>query len=391
MTSEGAGDDAAEARNALDRRQAVDRNPGTVSAATSTTRRRARSAARWTSPARTEVDAAVRAAAAAFPQWRDTSLVKRASVMFAFRELVREHAGRAGRADQRRARQGRLGRGRRGRARPRGRRVRVRHSAPAQGRRSRRTSRPAWTRTRSGSRSAWWPGITPFNFPAMVPMWMFPIAIACGNTFVLKPSEKDPSASIRLAELLAEAGLPDGVFNVVHGAQGRGRRAADPPGRRAPSASSGRRPSPVTSPSRRPRQASASRRSAGPRTTWWCCPTPTSTWPRTPAVSAGFGSAGERCMAISVLVAVDPIGDELVSKIRDRVGQPDGRPRRPPRFRDGPAGDQGAPGQGRLLPGRRRRGRRDAGGRRPHAPGDRRGRATASGSARACSTTSGPR
>src|SRR5579885_2279653 len=60
-------------------------------------------------------------------------------------------------------------------------------------------------------------GITPFNFPAMVPMWMFPIAIACGNTFVLKPSERDPSASVRMAELLKEAGVPDGVFNVVHG------------------------------------------------------------------------------------------------------------------------------------------------------------------------------
>src|SRR5439155_16402536 len=66
-------------------------------------------------------------------------------------------------------------------------------------------------------------GITPFNFPAMVPMWMFPIALACGNTFVLKPSEKDPSASLLLAELLAEAGLPDGAFNVVHG----GKEAVD--------------------------------------------------------------------------------------------------------------------------------------------------------------------
>ena len=60
-------------------------------------------------------------------------------------------------------------------------------------------------------------GITPFNFPAMVPMWMFPIAIACGNTFILKPSEKDPSCGLRLAELLSEAGLPDGVFNVING------------------------------------------------------------------------------------------------------------------------------------------------------------------------------
>ena len=72
-------------------------------------------------------------------------------------------------------------------------------------------------------------GITPFNFPAMVPMWMFPVAIACGNTFVLKPSERDPTLSLRLAELLQEAGLPDGVFNVVHGdKEAVGRAPASP-------------------------------------------------------------------------------------------------------------------------------------------------------------------
>ena len=82
---------------------------------------------------------------------------------------------------------------------------------------SRHRSRRGSTSTRSGSRSGSCVGITPFNFPAMVPMWMFPVAIACGNTFVLKPSERDPSAALILAELWAEAGLPDGVFNVVHG------------------------------------------------------------------------------------------------------------------------------------------------------------------------------
>ena len=110
-------------------------------------------------------------------------------------------------------------------------------------------------------------GITPFNFPAMVPMWMWAPALACGNTFVLKPSEKDPSASILTAELLAEAGVPDGVFNVDPRRQGRRRRAARAPRRRgdlvrrldADRASTSTRP--------RPRTASAARRSAGRRTT----------------------------------------------------------------------------------------------------------------------------
>ena len=109
-------------------------------------------------------------------------------------------------------------------------------------------------------------GITPFNFPAMVPMWMWAPAIACGNTFVLKPSEKDPSASIFTAELLKEAGLPDGVFNVVHGDKVAVDALLEHPDV-APSASSARRRSRATStrPARTP--ASACRRSAGPRTT----------------------------------------------------------------------------------------------------------------------------
>ena len=124
-------------------------------------------------------------------------------------------------------------------------------------------------------------GITPFNFPAMVPMWMFANAIACGNTFVLKPSEKDPSASVYLGELLAEAGVPAGVFNVVQGdkvaVDGSWSTPTSPRSR-----SSARPRSRATSTRPAPRPASGSRPWAGPRTTWSSCRTRTSTWPPMP-------------------------------------------------------------------------------------------------------------
>ena len=110
-------------------------------------------------------------------------------------------------------------------------------------------------------------GITPFNFPAMVPMWMFPVAIACGNTFVLKPSERDPSASMVLAELWAEAGLPDGVFNVVHGDKVAVDALLDHPDVAAVSFVGSTADRAVRARARHGEQASASRRSAGPRTT----------------------------------------------------------------------------------------------------------------------------
>ena len=112
-------------------------------------------------------------------------------------------------------------------------------------------------------------GITPFNFPAMVPMWMFPMALACGNTFVLKPSERDPSAACCIAELLIEAGLPPGVFNVVNGDKEAVDALLDHPDDRTRSASSARRRSPSTSTRPAARTASACRRWAAPRTTWW--------------------------------------------------------------------------------------------------------------------------
>ena len=163
-------------------------------------------------------------------------------------------------------------------------------------------------------------GITPFNFPAMVPMWMFPIALACGNTFILKPSEKDPSASVLLAEMLAEAGLPDGAFNVVHG----GKEAVDAvlthPGVRGVSFVGS---TPVARYVWETAGAAGKRVQAlgGAKNHMVVLPDADLDLAADAAVSAGFGSAGERCMAISVLVAVDPIGDELVAKIGERVAK----------------------------------------------------------------------
>ena len=161
-----------------------------------------------------EVDAAVRAAAAAFPAWAQTPPLKRARVMFRFKELLerdmhqlaavitREHGKVFSDA------RGELVRG-----------MEVVEYACAipellKGDYTEQIAKgiDAWTMRQPLGVCV---GITPFNFPAMVPMWMFPMAIACGNSFVLKPSERDPGVSLQLAELLKEAGLPDGVFNVV--------------------------------------------------------------------------------------------------------------------------------------------------------------------------------
>jgi malonate-semialdehyde dehydrogenase (acetylating)/methylmalonate-semialdehyde dehydrogenase len=162
-------------------------------------------------------------------------------------------------------------------------------------------------------------GITPFNFPAMVPMWMFPIAIACGNTFVLKPSEKDPSASLLIASLWAEAGLPDGVFNVVHGDKVAVDAILQHPGVGAVSFVGS---TPVARYVYETGTAAGKRVQAlgGAKNHMVVLPDADLDLAADMAVNAGFGSAGERCMAISALVAVDPIGDDLVARIRDRIG-----------------------------------------------------------------------
>ena len=228
------------------------------------------------------VDEVVTTARAAWEScWQRASLAQRTQVLFAFRELLNERKGEHRRDHHRRARQGAL---RRRSARSP---VASRSSSSRAASRtcsraaSPRTSRPRSTSTRSASRWASSRIISPFNFPAMVPMWFFPIAIACGNTVVIKPSEKDPSAVNAVAALWKEAGLPDGVLQRRARRQGGRRRAARPTPTSRPSPSSARPRSPGTSTRPAPRTASACRRSAARRTTCSSCPTPTSTSPPT--------------------------------------------------------------------------------------------------------------
>jgi malonate-semialdehyde dehydrogenase (acetylating)/methylmalonate-semialdehyde dehydrogenase len=277
-----------------------------------------------------EVAAAVQAAAGAFPAWRATSLVKRTAVLFAFRELLR--ARQADIAALISAEHGKVASDAAGEV-ARGLEVvefacGIPHLLKGGFSENVSTGVDAYSIRQPLGVVA---GITPFNFPAMVPMWMFPIAIACGNAFVLKPSEKDPSASLLLAELLAEAGLPDGVFNVVHGGKAAVDAVLAHPDVRAVSFVGS---TPVARYVWQTGAAAGKRVQAlgGAKNHMVVLPDADLDLAADAAVSAGFGSAGERCMAISVLVAVDPAGDELVAKIAERVA----------RLRVGPGSDERA-------------------------------------------------
>jgi malonate-semialdehyde dehydrogenase (acetylating)/methylmalonate-semialdehyde dehydrogenase len=160
--------------------------------------------------------------------------------------------------------------------------------------------------------------ISPFNFPAMVPMWFFPIAIAAGNTVILKPSEKDPSASNFLAALWAEAGLPDGVFTVLHGDKVAVDGLLEHPDVKAVSFVGS---TPVARYVYETGTQHGKRVQAlgGAKNHMVVLPDADLDLAADAAVNAGFGSAGERCMAISTVVAVEPVADELVSKIRERM------------------------------------------------------------------------
>jgi malonate-semialdehyde dehydrogenase (acetylating)/methylmalonate-semialdehyde dehydrogenase len=160
--------------------------------------------------------------------------------------------------------------------------------------------------------------ISPFNFPAMVPMWFFPIAIAAGNTVVLKPSEKDPSASIWMAKALKEAGLPDGVFNVVHGDKESVDALLE---HRDVASISFVGSTPIAKYVYETGTKAGKRVQAlgGAKNHMLVLPDADLDLVADSAVNAGFGSAGERCMAISVLVAVEPVADELIGKIKDRM------------------------------------------------------------------------
>ncbi|MQA87052.1 MAG: CoA-acylating methylmalonate-semialdehyde dehydrogenase [Streptosporangiales bacterium] len=266
-----------------------------------------------------EVDEAVAAASRAYPEWRDASLARRTQVLFAFRELVNARQAELARlisAEHGKVQADAAGEVARG--------LEVVEFACGiphllKGGFSENVS------TRVDSYSIRQPlgvcvGITPFNFPAMVPMWMFPVAIACGNTFVLKPSEKDPSASILLAELWAEAGLPDGVFNVVHGDKVTVDRLLEHPAVRAVSFVGS---TPIARYVYENGTGHGKRVQAlgGAKNHMVVLPDADLDLAADAAVSAGFGSAGERCMAISAVVAVDPIGDALVEKIKERTAE----------------------------------------------------------------------
>ena len=160
--------------------------------------------------------------------------------------------------------------------------------------------------------------ISPFNFPAMVPMWFFPVAIAAGNTVVLKPSEKDPSASMWIAKLWKEAGLPDGVFNVVHGDKVSVDALLEHPDVQSMSFVGS---TPIARYVYETGAKAGKRVQAlgGAKNHMLVLPDADLDLVADSAVNAGFGSAGERCMAISVVVAVDPIGDQLVEAVKQKM------------------------------------------------------------------------
>jgi len=264
-----------------------------------------------------EVGQAVAAARAAFPGWSGTSALRRARVMFRFKELLDRHRDELAALITRQ--HGKVLSDARGEV-TRG--IEVVEFACGI------TShlRGAHSDNIGGDIDNWnlrqplgvVAGITPFNFPAMVPMWMFPVALACGNTFVLKPSERDPAASVRLAELLTEAGLPDGAFNVVHGDKAAVDALIDHPDVEAISFVG-------STPIAEYIHAEAGRRGkrvqalGGAKNHLVVMPDANLDQAVDALVGAAYGSAGERCMAISVAVAVGEVGDALVDRLVPRT------------------------------------------------------------------------
>ncbi|MGP9529132.1 CoA-acylating methylmalonate-semialdehyde dehydrogenase [Glutamicibacter sp. AOP5-A2-18] len=260
---------------------------------------------------------AISAAADAFPKWRDTSLARRTAIMFNFRQLLTERKGELAAiitAEHGKVLDDALGEVARGLEV-----VELCCNAPylLKGEYSQNASTGVDVhslRQPVGVAAI----ISPFNFPAMVPLWFFPVAIAAGNTVVLKPSEKDPSAAIWLAQLFAEAGGPEGVFNVVHGdKESVDTLLTDP----RVSSVSFVGSTPIAQYVYATGTAHNKRVQAfgGAKNHMLVLPDADLDLAADMAVNAGFGAAGERCMAISVVVAIDSIADELVAKIAERA------------------------------------------------------------------------
>jgi malonate-semialdehyde dehydrogenase (acetylating) / methylmalonate-semialdehyde dehydrogenase len=264
-----------------------------------------------------EVDAAVAAALDAFPAWRATSLSKRADIFFRIRELLEQSKPELARIVT--SQHGKVLSDAAGEVQRGLENVEFACGIPAllKGGYSEQvaTAVDVYSIRQPLGVVA---GITPFNFPAMVPIWMFANAIACGNAFILKPSEKDPSASLFLAEVLADAGLPDGVFNVIQGDKVAVDAILEHPSIRAVSFVGS---TPIARYVYEHGTAAGKRVQAlgGAKNHMVVLPDADLDMAADAAVSAGYGSAGERCMAVSVVTAVGEIGDELVAKIADRL------------------------------------------------------------------------
>ncbi|MEA2441086.1 MAG: malonate-semialdehyde dehydrogenase (acetylating) / methylmalonate-semialdehyde dehydrogenase [Thermoleophilaceae bacterium] len=267
--------------------------------------------------ARQEVNAAVTAARRALPAWRETSLSKRAELFFRIRQLVHEHREDLARIVTRE--HGKVLSDAAGEV-SRGLDVidyccglpellKGGHSEQAS------AGVDVYSMRQPLGVVA---GITPFNFPVMVPMWMWAPALACGNAFVLKPSEKDPSASLYVARLLQEAGLPDGVFNVVHGDRDAVDAVLDHPGIAAVSFV-GSTPVAKHVYETATRNGKRCQALGGAKNHMIVLPDADVDMAADAAISAAYGSAGERCMAISQVVAVGEVADDLVSAIERRI------------------------------------------------------------------------
>ena len=264
-----------------------------------------------------EVDQAVQAAKAAFPAWRSLSLGRRAELFFAIRELF--HARREELARHLTAEHGKVFSDAVGEV-TRGLEViefccGLPHLLKGDMTEQASTDLDVYSIRQPLGVVA---GITPFNFPAMVPMWMWAPAIACGNTFVLKPSEKDPSASYLTAELLKEAGLPDGVFNVVHGDKVAVDAILEHPDIAAVSFV-GSTPIAKYVYETATRHGKRCQALGGAKNHMIVLPDADIEMAADAAVSAAYGSAGERCMAVSLLVAVGDSADPLIDAIKQRI------------------------------------------------------------------------
>jgi malonate-semialdehyde dehydrogenase (acetylating)/methylmalonate-semialdehyde dehydrogenase len=264
-----------------------------------------------------DVETAVAAAQIAFPAWRDTSLAKRAAVLFAFRQLLDQRQAELAEiitAEHGKVVSDALGEINRG--------LEVvdfacglPHLLKGEYSENASTSIDVYSiKQPLGVVGI----ISPFNFPAMVPMWFFPVAIAAGNTVVVKPSEKDPSSAMWIAKLIKEAGLPDGVFNVLNGDKVAVDGLVSHPQVRAISFV-GSTPIAHYINGNSARNGKRVQALGGAKNHMLVLPDADLDVVADSAVNAGFGSAGERCMAISVVLAVESVADALIEKIKSRM------------------------------------------------------------------------